>query len=106
MSAIILFLAVLAVIAGWWLSQQRLTAKPWLEEGVLGEFPGTGASTLPAAKIGLGVFLAVIGSLFALLISAYVMQIGLAEISLTDWRPPPAPRRLLWINTGMLTLSS
>jgi cytochrome c oxidase subunit III len=105
-SAIILFLAVLAVIAVWWLSQQRLMAKPWLEEGVLGEFPGTGASTLPAAKIGLGVFLAVIGSLFALLISAYVMQIGLAEISLTDWRPPAAPRRLLWINTGMLTLSS
>jgi cytochrome c oxidase subunit 3 len=105
-SAIIVFLAVVAVIVGWWLSQQRLTAKPWLEEGALGEFPGTGASTLPAAKIGLGVFLAVIGSLFALLISAYAMQISLAHINLTDWRPPAAPRRLLWVNTGMLTLSS
>jgi cytochrome c oxidase subunit 3 len=105
-SAIILFLAVLAVIAVWWLSQQRLTAKPWLEEGALGEFPATGASTLPAAKIGLGVFLAVIGSLFALLISAYAMQISLAQLSFVDWRPPAAPKRLLWVNTGMLTLSS
>ena len=31
------------------------------------DFPGTGASPLPAAKIGLGVFLAVVSSLFALL---------------------------------------
>ena len=54
----LLFMAVIAAISGWWLSQQRLTAKPWLEQGALGEFPGTGASLLPAAKIGLGVFLA------------------------------------------------
>ena len=38
----------------WWLSTQRLTAKPWLEEGPIGEFPGTNALFLPAAKIGLG----------------------------------------------------
>src|SRR5438034_36859 len=63
-------MAVIAVIVGWWLSQQRLTAKPWLEEGPITDFPGTGAMTLPAAKIGLGVFLAVAGSLFALFISA------------------------------------
>ena len=60
-SAIVLFMAVIAVIVGWWLSQQRLTAKPWLEEGSIGDFPGTGAMTWPAAKIGLGVFLAVAG---------------------------------------------
>ena len=53
MSAIILFLAVIAIIAGWWLSQQRLMAKPWLEEGSIDDFPGTGAVTLPAAKLGL-----------------------------------------------------
>ncbi len=39
MSAIVLFMAVIAVIVGWWLSQQRLTAKPWLEEGSIGDFP-------------------------------------------------------------------
>ncbi|WP_029583003.1 cytochrome c oxidase subunit 3 [Bradyrhizobium sp. URHD0069] len=100
MSAIILFMAVIAVIVGWWLSQQRLTAKPWLEEGPIGDFPGTGAMTSPAAKIGLGVFLAVVGSLFALFISAYSMR-----MNMVDWRALPVPR-LLWFNTGVLVLSS
>ena len=100
MSAIVLFLAVIAVIVGWWLSQQRLTAKPWLEEGPIGEFPGTGAVTLPAAKLGLGVFLAVVGALFTLVISAYSMRQRLA-----DWRALPVPK-LLWFNTGVLVLSS
>ena len=100
MSAIVLFMAVIAVIAGWWLSQQRLTAKPWLEEGVIGDFPGAGAMTWPAAKIGLGVFLAVVGSLFALFISAYSMR-----MNMVDWRALPVPG-LLWFNTGVLVVSS
>src|SRR3954451_20285371 len=75
-------------------------AKPWLEEGALGEFPGTGASSVPAAKIGLGVFVAVVAALFALFLSAYVMR-----MQLIDWRPVPKPT-LLWINTGVLILSS
>ena len=100
MSVIILFLAVIAVIVGWWLSHQRLTSKPWLEEDPVGDFPGTGAMALPAAKIGLGVFLAVAGSLFALFISAYSMRMNFA-----DWRALPVPR-LLWFNTGVLVLSS
>jgi len=99
-SAIVLFLAVIAVIVGWWLSQQRLTAKPWLEEGPIDDFPGTGAVTLPAAKLGLGVFLAVVGALFTLVISAYSMRQSLA-----DWRALPVPK-LLWFNTGVLVLSS
>jgi len=99
-SAIILFIVVIAVIVGWWLSGQRLTAKPWLEEGPIGEFPGTGAMTLPAAKIGLGVFLAVAGALFTLIISAYSMRMNMA-----DWRALPVPK-LLWFNTGVLVLSS
>ena len=100
MSAIVLFLAVIAIIAGWWLSQQRLMAKPWLEEGSIDDFPGTGAVTLPAAKLGLGVFLAVVGALFTLVISAYSMRQNLA-----DWRALPVPK-LLWFNTGVLVLSS
>jgi cytochrome c oxidase subunit III len=97
---IILLIAALAAIVVWWLSKQRLMAKPWLEEGALGEFPGTGASSVPAAKIGLGVFVAVVAALFALFLSAYVMR-----MQLTDWRPVPKPT-LLWINTGVLILSS
>ena len=99
MSAVVLFMAGVALIAGWWLSQQRLASKPWLEEGVIGDLPGQPAP-LPAAKIGLGVFLAVVGSLFALLISAYGMR-----MDLIDWRPLPVPK-LLWFNTGVLVLSS
>ena len=100
MSAIILFMAGIAAIAGWWLSQQRLTAKPWLEEGVMVDLREGGTSSLPPAKIGLGAFLAVVGSLFALFISAYSMR-----MNMVDWRALPMPR-LLWFNTAVLVLSS
>jgi cytochrome c oxidase subunit 3 len=98
--ATILFFAGLAVIAVWWLSRNRIFSKPWLEQGPAGEFPGTGVSSVPVEKIGLGVLLAALGSLFALFISAYLMRMQLA-----DWRPVPKPT-LLWINTGVLMLSS
>jgi cytochrome c oxidase subunit 3 len=99
-SAIILFMAGIAAIAGWWLSQQRLTSKPWLEEGLIVDFREQSTSSPPPAKIGLGVFLAVVGSLFALFISAYSMR-----MNMVDWRALPVPR-LLWFNTGVLVLSS
>ncbi|TIX95412.1 MAG: cytochrome-c oxidase, partial [Mesorhizobium sp.] len=63
-------------------------------------FVGLDRSALPTAKIGLGVFLAVVGCLFSLFTSAYFMRMGLS-----DWRPLPLPR-LLWLNTGVLLLSS
>jgi cytochrome c oxidase subunit III len=100
MSAIILFMAGIAAIAGWWLSHQRLTAKPWLEEGLIVDLREQSTSSLPPAKIGLGVFLAVVGSLFALFISAYSMR-----MSMVDWRALPVPK-LLWFNTGVLVTSS
>ncbi|WP_454632524.1 cytochrome c oxidase subunit 3 [Bradyrhizobium cenepequi] len=100
MSAIILFMAGIAAIAGWWLSQQRLTAKPWLEEGVIVDLREQSRSSPQPAKIGLGVFLAVVGSLFALFISAYSMR-----MNMVDWRTLPVPA-LLWFNTGVLMLSS
>jgi cytochrome c oxidase subunit III len=97
MNITFLFLAGIAAIVAWWLARQRLTAKPWLEAGPVVD---TGASFLPTAKIGLAVFLAVVGTLFALLISAYSMRMEMGE-----WRPAPVPR-LLWLNTGALILSS
>jgi cytochrome c oxidase subunit 3 len=96
----VVFLTVLLAVIGWWLFQQKLTSKPWLEEGVIGEFDGTGAMAFPVAKIGLAVVLAVMGTLFALLISAYFMRMGYA-----DWRPVQVPR-LLWFNTGALLVTS
>lgn len=99
MGIAIAFMAVIGAIVAWWLSQQRLLAKPWLEEGAIGA-PQAEAPPGLAAKVGLGVFLAVVGSLFALFISAYFMRMQLG-----DWRPLPMPR-LLWLNTGVLVLSS
>src|SRR5258708_21623506 len=83
-------MAGIAAIAGWWLSQQRLAAKPWLEEGVGVDFREESTSIVPPAKIGLGVFLAVVGSLFALFISAYSMR-----MTMGDWRRLPLPPLLV-----------
>ena len=37
--AILFFLVPIGAIVAWWLSQQRLMAKPWLEVGAIGEGP-------------------------------------------------------------------
>lgn len=100
MTVTLVFLLVIAGIAGWWLSQQRLMSKPWLEQGSVAAYPHTESGPMPPAKVGLGVFLAVVGCLFALFSSAYFMRMGL-----TDWRPMPVPG-LLWLNTFVLVLSS
>ena len=96
----LLFLAVIGAIAAWWLSRQGLATKPWLETSPAGEVLDTGASTLPTAKIGLGIFITVASALLMLLVSAYSIRMGME-----DWRPMPQPG-LLWVNTGVLILSS
>ena len=96
----VIFMVVMAVLVGWWLSRQGLTAKPWLEVGVSGDARGAEPSVHPTAKIGLGAFLVVAGSLFSLLVSAYSMRKGMA-----DWHSPPMPT-VLWFSTGLLILSS
>lgn len=100
MSVVVMFFAILAGIGGWWLARQRLTAKPWLEHGVLGGVPDFETSHDPAKRVGLGFFLAVVGSLFALLAGAYFMRRDLG-----DWQPLPVPG-ILWFNTAALVLSS
>lgn len=100
MTVTLLFFIVMIAIALWWLLHQQLTAKPWLEEGAAPHGGRMGTLPFPAAQVGLWVFLAVISSLFALLIGAYFMRSGFA-----DWRPVQIPR-LLWLNTGALILSS
>ncbi|PSJ64928.1 cytochrome c oxidase subunit 3 [Kumtagia ephedrae] len=100
MSVVIVFILVIAGISFWWLAQQRLMSKPWLEQGAAGVLPGLESTGVPTAKLGLGVFLAVVGCLFALFASAYFMR-----MELSDWRAPPLPS-VLWLNTGLLILSS
>ncbi len=92
------FLGVVAIIVVRWLLPQNLTAKPWLVHGPI-EDPGP-EHYFPTAKVGLWVLLAVVSSVFALFVSAYSIRMELA-----DWNPLPDPR-LLWINTGVLILSS
>jgi cytochrome c oxidase subunit III len=100
MTVTMLFFIVIIAIALWWLLQQQLTAKPWLEEGAAPHGGKMGTLSFPAAQVALWVLLAVLSSLFALLIGAYFMRSGFA-----DWRPIQIPR-LLWLNTGALILSS
>ncbi|MDC7741819.1 cytochrome c oxidase subunit 3 [Rhizobium binxianense] len=102
MSVVLIFLAAIAAIMIWWLSGQRLTSKPWLETGSV-QMPvhhGTERPPVPAVKIGLFVFLGVVGAVFSLAVSAYFMRAASA-----DWWATPVPR-LLWVNTAALALSS
>jgi cytochrome c oxidase subunit 3 len=100
MSAILIFMAGIAGIIGWWMASQRLTSKPWLEAGVSDDAQGMRGSSETIAKLGLGIFLAVVGALFTLFISAYLGRMGGA-----DWWGIPIPR-LLWVNTVALAASS
>ena len=102
MNVMLIFLAAVAAIIVWWLAGQRLTSKPWLETGSV-QLPvhdGTERPPVPAVKIGLFVFLGVVGAVFSLAVSAYFMRAASA-----DWWATPVPR-LLWVNTAALALSS
>ena len=84
----------------WWLVRQTINVRPWIAQRPIENVYGDGALSLPPVKVGLGVFLAVATSLFALLISAYFMRMAGA-----DWTTLAVPRGL-WLNTGALILSS
>jgi len=97
-----LFLIGLVIAVGaLWLFRQTLHVKPWVEERPVEGLPtgsGSSFSASPAA-VGLGVFLAVATSLFALSICAYFMRMMAG-----DWRTLVFPS-VLWLNTCALILS-
>ena len=97
--ALALIVGIMAIVV-WWLARQTLNVKPWMEQLPIEVANGDGALALPPVKVGLGAFLAVATSLFALLISAYHMRM-LGE----DWARLALPR-VLWLNTGALILAS
>ena len=100
MTYALLFLGgIMAIIVGW-LVRQTVNVKPWMEQRPIDIVQGDGALSLPPVKVGLGVFLAVATSLFALLISAYHMRM-MGE----DWTRLAVPR-VLWLNTAVLILAS
>lgn len=92
--------STLMAVVVWWLLRQTLNVSPWIERRPIESADGDGALSLPTVKVGLGVFLAVATSLFALLISAYFMR-KLGE----DWATLVVPK-VLWLNTALLVLSS
>jgi cytochrome c oxidase subunit 3 len=89
---------------------RRLTEKPWLAPGLdpLAEPEAEGLQALPAAAVGLRVYFGVATVMFALIAVLLVMRMGghgLTTGQQPDWKPmfwPP----LLWVNTGVLILSS
>jgi cytochrome c oxidase subunit 3 len=96
------FVALLAGVVVWGLLARRLTAKPWETAGSPDELEAGSTASLPPAKLGLFILLAVITSLFGLFISAYWMRMQHAH---GDWSPLAVPQ-VLWLNTGLLVLSS
>lgn len=100
MTLTLLVLVVIMATVVWWLLGQTLNTTPWVAQRPLKNVYGDGALSLPPVKVGLGVFLAVATSLFALLVSAYFMRMAGA-----DWTTLEVPRGL-WLNTGALILSS
>lgn len=89
---------------------RRLTEKPWLTPGLE---PGSGPEAdglraLSATAVGLRVYFGVATVMFLLIGAALVMRMGghgLSTDQQPDWKPmfwPP----LLWLNTGVLILSS
>lgn len=97
--ALVLLSGLMAIVV-WWLVRQTVNVKPWVEQRPIDNIQGDGALSLPPVKVGLGVFLAVATSLFALLISAYHMR-----MEGDDWLRLPLPR-VLWLNTAVLILAS
>ena len=100
MTYALLVLSGIMAIVVWWLVRQTVNVKPWIEQRPIDMVHGDGALSLPTIKVGLGVFLAVATSLFALLISAYHMRM-VGE----DWTRLAVPR-VLWLNTAVLILAS
>ncbi|WP_291731173.1 cytochrome c oxidase subunit 3 [Leisingera sp. F5] len=98
MTVILAFLALVALAAGLWLSQQHLASKPWLETGIA-PLAAHGPGRAPGI-IFIAIFVTVIGGLFAMLGSAFVMQ-----IEETPWELVPLPGRV-WMNTALLLLAS
>ena len=79
---------------------RQLTEKPWIPVNDAASLHDCCASATPPAKVGLKMFLIVVGVLFMLLTVAYA-----GRMAFEDWRPVPQPW-LMWQNTIALILAS
>jgi len=79
---------------------KNVTSKPWEYQGpTLGTGPET-AFESPSERIALTLFLVVVSVIFSLLAVTYYLRMDLG-----DWVPMNDPT-LLWVNTGVLIVSS
>jgi cytochrome c oxidase subunit III len=98
LSNVAIVIALLVGVAVWFAVASRLTAKPWENR----EQPGdVGAIHAAPARIGLWIFMAVVTSLFSLLLSAYSMRMHQS----VGWCHLTIPR-ILWLNTVVLLTAS
>ena len=100
MTITLVFLGVIMAVIAVWLLRRSFNTQPWVADGV--DMPLAESDAVPVSpkKFALVAFLAVVTALFALFVSAYAIRMQLA-----DWTPLAEPK-LLWVNTGMLVLSS
>lgn len=98
MTVILVFMVSLIAVALWWLVRQGVMTKPWLETGVAPALQtGPGLSVQHA---GLGIFIVVVGCLFALFGTAFVMRMDTEAWSSMTLSP------VVWSNTAQLILAS
>ena len=100
MTFALVFLAIIMATVVGWLLRQTLNTQPWDANDPVENQPGRGILNAEPAKVGLLSFIAVVTSLFALFLSAYLMRMKLG-----DWRPLDEPV-VLWLNTAVLVLAS
>lgn len=96
--SLVLIVLMMAAFVGW-LLRQSIAVRPWVAES--GPRPARIPAAFTAPRVGLVVLLAVVVSVFALTVSAYLMRMEMGA----DWRPVPLPG-LLWANTAALVLAS
>lgn len=101
MTTTLVFLVVLLAVFLGWIVRQSINVRPWAAGGLQPSETDHLHPAATAARVGLGVFLAVITSFFMLSISAYNMRMHMSE----DW-VSLSPPLLLWINTLFLVAGS
>ncbi|GAB5497781.1 MAG: cytochrome c oxidase subunit 3 [Pseudohongiellaceae bacterium] len=79
---------------------KHITEKSWERKGVIGGLKPEGAFDTSAEKVGLSIFMVVAFVIFSLFIVSYYIR-----MELPDWQPLSEPGQL-WVNTGLLVLSS
>ena len=77
----LLFLALLMAVVVWWIVRQTVNVEPWVADASVESVQSDGLRSMAnmggairPSKVALGVFLAVVTSVFALFISAYSIR--------------------------------